>query len=173
MHLVESKFNLPCDYICVLAKLHDICPLSISATTSSSLTQVSLLTSPFSSYITTTGYPNPSRPSTASSCQGSHNSLQHLSQAMSVVDVTGLVKIYGLLTITESLIVYTAIQVSLIEFIHNVYCSKSKTLGEFSEVHPKGGVDSIKRNREEMETRTQMVLAGLLTQEKKHVFIGK
>ena len=44
-------------------------------------------------------------------------------------------------------------------------CSESKTLGEFSEVDPKGGVDSIKRNREEMETRTQTALAGSLTRE--------
>ena len=53
------------------------------------------------------------------------------------------------------------------------HCSEAKTLDEFSEVDPKGRVDSIKKNREEMETRTQTALAGSLTREKKHVFIGK
>ena len=52
---VESKCNLPCDYTCELAESHSIYPLSIYATTSSSLIQGFPLTLLSSSPIMMTG----------------------------------------------------------------------------------------------------------------------
>ena len=48
---VGSKYHSSCDHIHVLAKSRDICPLSTSVSTSSSLIQVSHSNSPFSSHI--------------------------------------------------------------------------------------------------------------------------